>query len=479
MKRIISMLLTVAILVGLLPVSVFAENSGASQQDGRHPFTDVASGSWYEEYVKYVWEKGLFKGTSNTKYSPERTLTRAMFVTVLGRMDSIDQSAYTEKVFSDVEPDSWYGPYVAWAAQEGITLGISEEKFAPDREVTREQMAVFIHRYLSLKGETVEAGELTYRDSLEISDYATEAVGVCSAIGIFQGDNHGNFNPLDDATRAEAAAVFTRLHEYVSPTGPDATEYCKVTFVYPAAMEDSLRESITMEESVVVEKGSPVYTLPLPVAAGYVFVGWFYDESLTQLATTTDTVTADMTLYPKMVEQGAVEEEKLPEYALNYISSQDVAPDFTIQVQAKSAEQIRDSLSFKAYSEKDGEIDYDIVDEGNGIYTLKPISGLVPGSTYQVMANDREREPDFDADGNIVAEAEEKDGDIILTAVLSKGDVPKLNRGYGIDGQQLWISLCNLYEDIKGMDTYEMVKPITNWCCEHVHPYYLEYAEIP
>lgn len=76
-------------------------------------------------------------------------------------------------------------------------------------------------------------------------------------------------------------------------------------------------------------------------------------------------------------------------------------------------------------------------------------------------------------------EAEEKDGDIILTAVLSKGDVPKLNRGYGIDGQQLWISLCNLYEDIKGMDTYEMVKPITKWCCEHVHPYYLEYAEIP
>ena len=402
MKRIISMLLTVAILVGLLPVSVFAENSGASQKAAGQPFADIASGSWYEEYVKYVWEKGLFKGTSNTKYSPERTLTRAMFVTVLGRMDSIDQSAYTEKVFSDVEPDSWYGPYVAWAAQEGITLGISEEKFAPDREVTREQMAVFIHRYLSLKGETVEAGELTYRDSLEISDYATEAVGVCSAIGIFQGDNHGNFNPLDDATRAEAAAVFTRLHEYVTPTDSDITEYCKVTFGYPAAMEDSLRESITMEESVVVEKGSLVYTLPLPVAVGYVFVGWFYDESLTQLATTTDTVTADMTLYPKMVEQGAVEEEKLPEYALNYISSQDVAPDFTIQVQAKSAEQIRDSLSFKAYSEKDGEIDYDIVDEGNGIYTLKPIGGLVPGSTYQVMANDREREPDFDADGNIV-----------------------------------------------------------------------------
>ena len=76
-------------------------------------------------------------------------------------------------------------------------------------------------------------------------------------------------------------------------------------------------------------------------------------------------------------------------------------------------------------------------------------------------------------------EAEEKDGDIILTAVLSKGDVPKLNRGYGIDGQQLWISLCNLYEDIKGMDTYETVKPITKWCCKHVHPYYLEYAEIP
>ena len=99
MKRIISMLLTVAILVGLLPVSVFAENSGASQKAAGQPFADIASGSWYEEYVKYVWEKGLFKGTSNTKYSPERTLTRAMFVTVLGRMDSIDESAYTERCF--------------------------------------------------------------------------------------------------------------------------------------------------------------------------------------------------------------------------------------------------------------------------------------------------------------------------------------------------------------------------------------------
>ncbi len=402
MKRIISIVLTVAILVGILPISVFAENSGASQQGTRHPFTDVASNTWYEEYVQYVWENGLFEGTSKTKYSPEGTLTRAMFVTVLGRMEAIDQGAYTEKVFSDVKPDSWYGPYVAWAAQEGITLGIGEGRFAPHQEVAREQMAVFIYRYLNNKGKTAEAGQLTYKDSEKISAYAVEAVSVCSALGIFEGDNRGNFNPQDDATRAEAAAVFTRLHEYVNRTEPDVTEYCKVTFGYPAAMEDSLRESITMEASVVVEKGSLVYTLPLPVATGYVFVGWFYDESLTQLATTTDTVTADMTLYPKMVEQSAVEEDQLPEYALNYISSQDVAPDFTIQVQAKSAEQIRGSLTFKAYSEKDGEIDYDILDEGNGIYTLKPVGGMVPGSTYQVVANDREREPEFDADGNIV-----------------------------------------------------------------------------
>ncbi len=402
MKRAISVLLTIAMLVGLLPVSVFAESSGEAQQGTRLPFTDVATGTWYEEYVRYVWEKGLFKGTSDTKYSPHRTLTRAMFVTVLGRMDSVDQNAYTEKVFSDVEPDSWYGPYVAWAAQEGITLGIREGTFSPDQEVTREQMAVFIHRYLNYKGKTAEAGEFAYKDSAQISDYAIEAVALCSVIGIFEGDNHGNFNPLDDATRAEAAAVFTRLHKYIKDTEFDVTEYCKVTFGYPTVMEDSLKESITMEESVTVEKGSLVYTLPLPVAKGYVFVGWFYNEGLTQLATTTDTVTADTKLYPKMVEQGTVEEEQLPEYALNYISSQDVAPDFTIQVQAKSAEQIRDSLSFKAYSEKDGEIDYDIVDEGNGIYTLKPIGGLVPGSTYQVVANDREREPEFDADGNIV-----------------------------------------------------------------------------
>ena len=311
MKRIISILLAVAMLVGILPVTVFAQ-SGKTNGQVAHPFSDVPKGSWYEEYLQYVWEHGLFVGTSSNEYSPESTFTRAMFVTVLGRMEKIDLSAYTQKVFDDVAPESWYGPYVAWAAQAGITNGISAEFFAPDQEVTREQIAVFTHRYLNSKGLHVDAEELTYHDKGIISDYAVEAVGVCSSIGIFVGDERGSFNPLNSATRAEAAAVFTRLHKYIGSADTDASEYCKVTFAYPDAMTDELKESISMEGSVTVEKGTLIYTLPLPTAMGYIFGGWFYDSALTQLVASEETVTEDITVLEQL--RLRLARERLEEY---------------------------------------------------------------------------------------------------------------------------------------------------------------------
>ncbi len=396
MKRIISLILTVAMLLSIVPLTVFAETADPD----RHPFGDVSAEEWYEEYVQYVWNNGLFNGITTSTFAPERAMTRAMFVTVLGRIADVQQDDYTEQVFSDVEPKSWYGAYVAWAAEKEITNGIGDGKFAPDREVSREEMATFVYRYLNSTGELTEQGEMQYPDKDTIADFAVEAVGACTAIGIFEGDEQGLFNPQDSSTRAEAAAVFTRLHKYLEENSE--TRYYKVTFALSDKLDEGVKDSITMEQSVMVEKNSLLYTLPLPEAKGYVFVGWFYDEDLTRLAATTETVTSDLTLYPKMVAQDAAEEELWPTYALNYITSQDVAPDFTLQVQANSEEQIRENLTFKAFSEQDGEIEYDIVDEGNGIFTLKPVGGLRAGGSYQVIANDREQEPVFDDEGNMV-----------------------------------------------------------------------------
>ncbi len=384
MKRIVSILLVAVMLVSLLPVSVFAENA---EQDTRHPFTDVASDSWYEEYVQYVWENGLFTGTSPVEFSPEEILTRAMFVTVLGRMEAIDRAAYTEQVFSDVDPDSWYGPYVAWAAEENISLGVGEGKFAPDLEVTREQTAVFIHRYLNYKGKTVEAEELTYQDSEKISDYAIEAVSVCSSIGIFEGDEHGNFNPLNGTTRAEGAAVFTRLHKYINDTSSEVTEYYKVTFDYPDEMDASLKESMIMDESVVVEKGTLIYTLPLPAAHGYIFGGWFYDGALTQLVANEETVTENIILYPYLF---ASEAEDKVIYTPNFSTVLDVsAEEYYVTIKAKDEETLRSALFIHSVTEGDVKREPVITENGDGTYKVVPEGGFIEGGTYQFKALDR------------------------------------------------------------------------------------------
>lgn len=386
MKRLISILLAVAMLVGILPVTVFAQSVNSNGQI-THPFSDVPKGSWYEEYLQYVWEHGLFVGTSSNEYSPESTFTRAMFVTVLGRMEKIDLSAYTQKVFDDVAPESWYGPYVAWAVQAGITNGISVEAFAPDQEVTREQIAVFTHRYLNSKGLHVDAEELTYHDKGIISEYAVEAVGVCSSIGIFVGDERGSFNPLNSATRAEAAAVFTRLHKYIGSAGTDASEYCKVTFAYPDAMTDELKESISMEGSVTVEKGTLMYTLPLPTAMGYIFGGWFYDSALTQLVASEETVTEDITLYPYLFECEA-EDEVI--YTPNFTAALEVsARDYFVTIAAKDEETLRTALFIHSVTEGDVEREPVITDNGDGTYNVVPEGGFIEGGTYQFKALDR------------------------------------------------------------------------------------------
>ncbi len=104
---------------------------------------------------------------------------------------------------------------VAWASENGIVNGVSEAEFAPDDAITREQMAAMIYRYSEYKGASpteAEAMQLDYADLADISDYAAEAVMYCNLTGIMIGDENNNFAPLSNATRAEAAAVFERVH---------------------------------------------------------------------------------------------------------------------------------------------------------------------------------------------------------------------------------------------------------------------------
>lgn len=191
-----------------------------------NPFEDVKDDDWFFEYVKYANLNELMKGVSENLFAPQSELTRAMFVTVLYRMEN-EPSIEDEILgypFADVDSDSWYTDAVYWARKEGIVKGVDEETFAPNDNITREQMAAIMFRYAKYKNiAPIDnwAIKLDYNDLEEISDYATEAVMYCKLKGIMQGKDNNMFAPKDNATRAETAAILQRFLQctYVSNLG--------------------------------------------------------------------------------------------------------------------------------------------------------------------------------------------------------------------------------------------------------------------
>ena len=177
-------------------------------------FADAEPDRWYGAAVDYADACGLMNGTGNGTFSPASTLTRAMFVTILGRMAGVREGDYSGSSFSDVKTGTWYAPFVQWGAENGIVNGVGEGQFAPNSLVTREQMAVLITRYADAEGYSLPAGVsavAAFRDAGQISGWAYESVERMRQTALLNGDPQGNFNPRSGASRAEAATVFMRL----------------------------------------------------------------------------------------------------------------------------------------------------------------------------------------------------------------------------------------------------------------------------
>ena len=170
-------------------------------------FTDIKKDAWYYDVVKTIVEKGLMNGISETEFAPEKEVTRAMFVTILYRAAEEPKVAAGTN-FTDVAADQYYAKAVAWANANGIVKGISETEFAPDNNITREQMAVILYRYK--KAQKTDK-TTNYADENSISEYAFDAINWANAQGIMNGNEDGTFAPLRNSSRAEAAAVFVRL----------------------------------------------------------------------------------------------------------------------------------------------------------------------------------------------------------------------------------------------------------------------------
>ena len=180
-------------------------------------FKDVSKTDWYYNAVEQAYSKKWFMGTSETEFSPNTAMTRGMFVTVLGRFSNADSSSANSK-FTDVPANAYYAGFVAWAAEARIVSGISDNKFAPELAITREQLAVMIYNYLQFKGTTVELdnSKINFTDDLSISKWAKDAVYYVQQAGIINGMPDGSFKPKNTATRAEVATILMYLDKKIN-----------------------------------------------------------------------------------------------------------------------------------------------------------------------------------------------------------------------------------------------------------------------
>jgi len=208
-KRITSLFIVLAIMLTMVPFgTVFASESIA--------FSDVSEDAWYKKYVDYVKEQGIMNGVSEDSFLPEENLTRAMFVTILGRFAKAEVDEDAKAVFTDVEEGIWYAPYVKWAYENKIANGVTETEFAPDASVTREQVAVLISRYLRSEGYAlVTSAAKAFADADSISEYAAKDITRCQNAAIMSGNADNTFLPQKNITRAEAAAVISKIADYV------------------------------------------------------------------------------------------------------------------------------------------------------------------------------------------------------------------------------------------------------------------------
>ena len=173
------------------------------------PFTDVKKTDWYYEAVKFAFEKGITSGVSETEYDPQNKVTRGQFITMLCRAYGIKEM--TGDNFADCG-DTWYTGYLAAAKQLGISNGVGDNKFAPEKEISREEMVTLIYNYLKSVGKVdEEISETTFTDNDSISSWAKNGVAFASSKGYVNGKGNNFFDPNGDATRAELAQIFFNM----------------------------------------------------------------------------------------------------------------------------------------------------------------------------------------------------------------------------------------------------------------------------
>lgn len=179
------------------------------------PFVDVSKTDWFYNDVKYVWQHDIMNGVSDTKFAPETKMTRAMFVTVLYRLEgSPDVTGMATPPFTDIGAKNFDWAYnaIVWAYNTGVTKGTSATTFAPGVAISRQEIVTMLYRYA---GSPAVSGSPIFGDSSVISSWARDAVQWAKSFGVVNGYPNGNFGPVDATTRGQMAAM---IHRYMQLT---------------------------------------------------------------------------------------------------------------------------------------------------------------------------------------------------------------------------------------------------------------------
>lgn len=395
-RRMVCMLLVLCMLLTLFPAQVFSAET-VEPVDTTNPFRDVAEDSWYYDAVQYVRMNGLFNGTSRTAFTPAGTMTRGMFVTVLGRMAGVDPENYTgASSFTDVAETAYYAPYVAWAAKYGVTVGTGDGKFSPDAFINRQQMATFFVRYFEVFEVDYDTGAdntVMPNDMDSVAPWAQDAVRALWRTGLLVGDG-GNFNPAANATRAQAATVCYRMDQAVETWYSEpgvASSRVKIdpatglpygsaqpTLYYSVSFYDETRLLTTL----YVRKNHALKQLPsvgTSSKAGYILEGYYTDPEFTEPFYAEEPVLGDMVVYAKYVPMDSSETLTVDSFA-----RMDQAKDVSFNIRRVSGNTPASDAA--ALSVKDGSepVEISVADNGDGTYRVYAPAGFNEGCSYEL-----------------------------------------------------------------------------------------------
>ncbi len=183
-------------------------------------FSDVDADTWYAEAVMYCQEHNLMAGIGNNRFAPESNLTRAQLATVLYRIEDTPAVTGTD-AFTDTPDGAWYGDAVLWASQQELVSGYGDGLFGPNNPVSREQMTTIFWRYA---GSLDANSENVFTDEADIASYAAAAVDWSANNNIVRPVSGETFEPKSNATRAQVADALMNFDRIQQPTTPDPTE---------------------------------------------------------------------------------------------------------------------------------------------------------------------------------------------------------------------------------------------------------------